>query len=293
MGIAPRDVFAVIGGSGAHEVLQAHTHNAKRLGPAPTPFGLSAALYRVRIGDAHFLFLPRHGETGRELAAPWVNYRANIYALKDRGISYIMSWSGPAALDNSLNIGEYVLPNDLIDETRGRESSFYKGTGLGLLRLHPVFCPAIHDAAVVTFSRLRLDYRPEGVYLCTQGPRLETAAEIHRYRQWRAHLVGMTLVPEAFLARELEMCYHPICYVTNYAQGVKQRETSPGELFEGMLEEAEQEAVAEAVGRFFEIAAAISRALPDERQCPCALAMERYRREGRIGEDWHTWIGKP
>ncbi|UCC67411.1 MAG: phosphorylase, partial [Armatimonadota bacterium] len=154
MATAPRDTFAVIGGGGAHEVLKAHTHNVKRLGPVPTPFGLSGALYRVRIGDAHFLFLPRHGDTGYEIAAPWVNYRANIYALKENGVSYIMSWSGPAALDNSLNIAEYVLPNDLIDETRGRESSFYKGTGLGFIRQHPVFCLEMHDAAVVTFSRL-------------------------------------------------------------------------------------------------------------------------------------------
>ena len=289
----PRDTLAVIGGSGAHTLLEAHAHALTRLEPVATPFGLSAPIYRVRMEDAAFLFLPRHGETGYEIAAPWVNYRANIYALKENGVSYIMSWSGPAALDNSLNIAEYVLPNDLIDETRGRESSFYKGTGLGFIRQHPVFCLEMHDAAVVTFSRLGIQYRPEGIYICTQGPRLETAAEIHRYRQWRAHLVGMTLAPEVFLARELEMCYHPVCYVANYAEGVKQRETRPGELFDEMLEGAEREAVSEAVGRMFEIAAALSRTLPDERQCACALAMERYRREGRIGEDWHTWIGKP
>lgn len=292
MTIAPRDSFAVIGGSGAHDQLQQHSQNVKRLGPVPTPFGLSGPLYRVRIGDARFLFLPRHGETGHEIAAPWVNYRANIYALKEHGISRIWAWSGPRALDNSLNIGDYVLPNDLIDDTRGRESTFYKGTGIGL-RQQPVFCLELHDAAVITLSRLRVPYRPEGIYLCTQGPRLETQAEVRRYRDWRAHLAGMTLAPEAFLARELEICYHPLCYVTSYAEGVKQRGVSPGESMEELLEEAEREATAEAIGRMFDIAAAVSRALPDERQCPCALAMEQYRSEGRIGEDWHTWIGKP
>jgi len=288
-----RDPFAVIGGSGAHTLLKAKAQHFKRLGPAPTPFGLSAPIYRVRLVEAHFLFLPRHGETGYEIAAPWVNYRANIYALKEHGVSRIMAWSGPGAIDNSLKIGEYLLPHDLIDETRGRESSFYKGTGLGFLRQHPVFCPEMHDAAVVAFSQLRLPYRPQGVYLCTQGPRLETAAEIRRYRDWKVQLVGMTLAPEVFLARELEICYHPICYVTNYAEGVKQREVRPGEVFEGLVEEAEREIIQQAVDRFLDIAASLSLALPKEQQCPCGLAMERYRREGRIGEDWHTWIGRP
>ena len=292
MGIAPTDVFALIGGSGADILLQQHSHDVKRLGPVPTPFGLSGTLYRVRIGDARFLFLPRHGEMGYEIAAPWVNYRANIYALKEHGISRILAWSGPGALDNSLNIGDYVLPSDIIDDTRGRETSFYKGTGLGFIRSQPVFCPDLHDAAVVIFSRLRIPYRPEGVYVCTQGPRLETQAEVRRYRDWRAHLIGMTLAPEAFLARELEMCYHPICYVTSYAEGVKQRTVAPGELLAGMVEQAEREATAQAVERLFEVASALFRALPDDRQCPCGLAMESCRREGRIGEDWHTWIGK-
>jgi len=291
--MAVSDTLAVIAGSGAHTVLKAKAQHFKRLGPAPTPFGLSAPIYRARLVETHFLFLPRHGETGYEIAAPWVNYRANIYALKEHGVSRIIAWSGPGAIDNSLNIGEYVLPHDLIDETRGRESSFYKGTGLGFLRQHPVFCPELHDGAVVAFSRLRLDYRPQGVYVCTQGPRLETTAEIRRFRQWKAHLVGMTLAPEVFLARELEMCYHPICYVTNYAEGVKQREPRPGELFEGLVEEAEQQLVQQAVERFLDIAAFIFKALPEERDCPCRLAMERYRREGRVGEDWRTWIGEP
>jgi 5'-methylthioadenosine phosphorylase len=274
-------------------LLREKAQSFKRLGPAPTPFGLSAAVYRARLVDAHFLFLPRHGETGYEIAAPWVNYRANIYALKEQGISRILSWSGPGAIDNSLKIGEYVLPHDVIDDTRGRESSFYKGTGLGFLRQHPVFCPDMHDAAVVAFSQLRLPFRPEGTYLCTQGPRPETAAEIRRYRDWKAHLVGMTLAPECFLARELEMCYHPICYVTGYAEGVRQRSTVAGEMLDEMMGAAERELIEQAVVRFLDIAATLFRALPQDRNCPCRLTMERYRREGRIGEDWHTWIGKP
>jgi len=289
----PHDTFAVIGGSGAQELLRANAQYVKRLGPVPTPLGLSAPLYRVRMGEANFLFLPRHGETGYEVAAPWVNYRANIYALKEYGVWRIMAWSGPGAIDVSLSIGEYVLPHDLIDETRGRESSFYKGTGLGVIRQHPVFCPEMREAAASTLRMLGIPYQDHGMYVCTQGPRLETPAEIRRIRSWGGDLVGMTLAPEVFLARELEICYLPMCYVTSYAEGVKERQMRPGELLEGVMEQAEREAVEEAFGRFLTIASSLSRALPDERQCPCALAMEQYRRENHVGEDWHTWIGKP
>ena len=163
----------------------------------------------------------------------------------------------------------------------------------GFIRMNEVFCPSLRAALADTLEELRIDFAPEGVYVCTEGPRLETRAEIRRYRQWKAHLVGMTLAPECFLARELEMFYRPICYVTNYAEGVYQRQARPGELFEGLLEDAEQAAVVEAVEHFPEIAAFLARALPEERECPCSLAMERYRREGRIEEDWHTWIGEP
>ena len=108
MGIAPTDVFALIGGSGADILLQQHRHDVKRLGPVPTPFGLSAALYRVRTGDARFLFLPRHGEMGDEIAAPWVNYRANIYALKEYGISRILAWSGPGGMAPQVRVWHFT-----------------------------------------------------------------------------------------------------------------------------------------------------------------------------------------
>jgi 5'-methylthioadenosine phosphorylase len=291
--MSARESIAMIGGSNAHTLLKDQARSVNRLGPVTTPFGISSPLYRVRMREAHFLFLPRHGETGYEIAAPWVNYRANIYALKDQGVSRIVAWTGPGAIDASLRPGEYVLPQDLIGHTQGRETSFFKGTGLGFIRQSPVFCPELREAAVRALDGLRLDHHNRGTYICTQGPRLETPAEIRLYRFWGADMVGMTLVPEAFLARELEMCYLPVCYITNYAEGVRELPHRPGELFEGLLQKAEAEAVDEAVSRFFDIGAALFHTIPGERLCPCAAAMERYRRTGRVGEDWHTWMGKP
>jgi 5'-methylthioadenosine phosphorylase len=291
--MVPQDTFALIGGSGALELLREYQHNCKRLGPAPTPFGLSAVLYRVRIQDAHFVFLPRHGEFGHELAAPWVNYRANIYALREQGVFRVFAWSGSAAINLSLSVGQYVLPHDLIDDTRGRETSFFKGTRLGAIRQHPVFCGEMRAATESVLRMAQMPHQDHGTYVCAQGPRLETPAEVRRARSWGGDLAGMTLAPEAFLARELEMCYLPLCYVARHAEGIKEREKRPGELLGEVLEEAETEAAEEARARFFGLAAAVSRALPDERGCQCGAIMDQYREEGRLEEDWHTWLGKP
>ena len=132
-----------------------------------------------------------------------------------------------------------------------------------------------------------------GVYVCTEGPRLETPAEIRAYALLGGDLVGMTLAPEAFLARELEMCYAPLCYVTNFAEGVTDRPCRPEELFGGMLAPEERSAVDRCVSLFPELcrrALAALAALP--RDCPCPRAMLRYRREGVLGDDWHTWMGE-
>ncbi len=88
------------------------------------------------------------------------------------------------------------------------------------------------------------------------------------------------------------MCYAPVCYVSNYAEGVKERENTPGELFEGLLGGTEKLAVDEAVNRFLAIAVELARTLPSNRSCICGRSMERYRKEGRVGADWHDWIGE-
>ena len=132
-----------------------------------------------------------------------------------------------------------------------------------------------------------------GVYVCTEGPRLETPAEIRKFALYGGQLVGMTLAPECFLARELEICYAPICYISNYAEGVLPREYRPGECFEGLLNSKEKVKVDEAVREVASLAVAALGAVRElPRECACARSMERYRRSGRIGDDWHTWVGE-
>ena len=119
--------LGVIGGSGAYDLLtngglgeKVNTLTLK------TPFGESAPIHHFRAGNLHYLFLSRHGETDYSITAPFVNYRANIYALKECGVERIISWSGPGIINTSFKPGDYVLPSDIIDETRNRETTFLK-----------------------------------------------------------------------------------------------------------------------------------------------------------------------
>ncbi len=237
-------------------------------------------------------FLSRHGEEGYSVSAPFVNYRANIWALKELGVSRIVAWSGPGAIDPSIPIGDMLVPGDLIDETRGRATTFFEGLGIGFIRQNPVFCPCLSSRLREVIESRYGHCRTDDVYVCTQGPRLETRAEIRKFAAYGATLVGMTLVPEAFLAKELEMCYCPICYVTNYAEGVVDRPYRPGELFEGLLSADERSAVDAAVAALPDIALE-ALATPCDNQCLCNQSMERYRRRGDIGDDWHTWVHPP
>ncbi len=283
--------LAIIGGSKAYELLQSGALEAKRLGERETPFGESAPVYLVDTAGSEVIFLSRHGETGYACAAPWVNYRANVYALKELGATAVIAWSGPGAIDPGYSVGQFVVPHDIVDETRGRPSSFFVGGGLGFLRMDKPFCPMLRNVLVGVLEQLGCEHTPEGVYVCTEGPRLETPAEIRKYGSYGGQLVGMTLAPEAFLARELEMCYAALCYVTNYAEGVREREHAAGELFGGLSSKEELDRVELAVQTFPQVIdLAAARFISERRVCSCRSAMERYRKEGRVSGDWRSWI---
>ncbi len=171
--------LAVIGGSGAYHLL---TRN--RLGEETecrsleTPFGPSAPIHRFQAEDLSFLFLSRHGETDYSVTAPFVNYRANIYALKECGVERIISWSGPGIINTAFKPGEFVVPHDIIDETRNRESTFFKNSGIGFIRQSHPFCPQVRAALHDAVHHSGIPHHEQGVYVCTEGPRLETPAEI-------------------------------------------------------------------------------------------------------------------
>lgn len=282
----------LLGGSGAYALPPGTLGERLSSRRVRTPYGLSNPVHLCESDGFRFLFLSRHGEKGYEKTAPYVNYRANIYAAKSLGVTRIVAWTGPGAISRKCRPGDLVLPDDLLDFTRNRPSTFYEGKGIGFLRQHPVFCERLREALLrAKVGRYRGSFHVGGTYACTEGPRLETPAEIRFLARAGADLVGMTLCPEAFLARELEICYAAVAYVTNYAEGVRKMPYRPGALFEGMLPPGEAAAVEAAKNAIPGIAIAAALAVAgEERDCPCSVSMERYRKRGVIGPDFRGWV---
>ena len=276
--------IAVIGGSGAYHLLADQVlGKEKKCLSLDTPYGVSAPIHHFISDDLEFLFLSRHGETDYSLTAPFVNYRANIHALKECGVRRIIAWSGPGIINTAFKPGDFVVPHDIIDETRNRATNFFDNTGVGFIRQSQPFCPQIARTLHDVLHDSGLPHHEQAVYACTEGPRLETPAEIRKLRILGADLVGMTLAPEAFLAREKEICYTPFCYLTNYAEGVKPREFKKGELFEGMQTEEEKKHVDASIQKFPALIRAVFESLKEEeRACDCSEALRRYKNKGMI-----------
>jgi len=284
--------LAIIGGSGAYGLFGTDIlrHPEETL-ETQTPFGAAQAIRKYSAGGLSFYFLSRHGEDGYTISAPFVNYRANIWALKELGVERIISWSGPGIINPSFDVGSYAVPHDIIDQTCRRETTFFTKGGLGFIRMSNPFCGDLRHALIYSLSSLGIKTYDEAVYICTEGPRLETPAEIRLFHSYGADIVGMTLAPEAFLARELEMCYAPVCYLVNFAEGIAPREYRRGELFEGMQTNEEKAAVDLAVRRLPEVALQAFGAIADApRTCECKDSMLRYRKKGVITDDFRSWI---
>ena len=275
---------AVIGGSGAYHLLTKQSlGKEKKCQNLDTPYGGSAPIHHFTFDGLEFLFLSRHGETDYSITAPFINYRANIYALKECGVQRIIAWSGPGIINTAFEPGDFVVPHDIIDETKNRSTTFFDNTGIGFIRQSRPFCPQITHALHGVLHETDLQHHNQAVYACTEGPRLETPAEVRKLRILGADLVGMTLAPEAFLAREKEICYSPFCYLTNYAEGVKPRKFEKGKLFEGMQTEEEKKQVDNAIQKFPSLIRMVFGTLKEEeRTCDCSEALRRYKNKGFV-----------
>ncbi len=283
--------IAIIARVGAHQALEGA--GAERLGGEirPTPYGESRPIHFFRHAGLTFALLSRHGEAGYDISAPFINHRANLYALKDLGVEKILAWVAPGSLREEMAPGDLVAPHDVLDEGRGGPPTFYPGAGWGFIRHNPLFCPELRGAMLEALKEGSFRLHRQGVYVATTGPRLETAAEVRKFRLLGGDLVGQTLVPEVFLARELELCYAALIYVVNYAEGLMDRPYQPGVLFEGLATPAEVARVAAVEAAFPELMLRLLPALEGAgRDCPCPRLMERYRRRGDIGPDWRTWV---
>ena len=236
--------IAVIARVGAHKAFEAEGLKPEKTEVFSTPYGDSRPVHFFRHEGLEFAVLSRHGEAGYDLSAPFINPRANLYALKSLGVAKILAWVAPGSLREEMAPGDLVAPDDVLDEGKGGPHTFFAGVGWGFIRHNPLFCPELREAVLKALAGAPFTVHDHGVYVATTGPRLETAAEIRKFRLLGGDLVGQTLVPEVFLARELEFCYTALTYVVNYAEGLVDRPYQPGVLFEGLATPEEIDRVA-------------------------------------------------
>lgn len=212
-------VIAVIGGTGLCDWVGAEA--LASLTPQ-TPYGApSAALRRLRFGGAEFLFLARHGD---EHGVPphRVNYRANLWALRESGARSVLAVNAVGGIGERYGAGAIVLPDQIIDYTYGRDHTFFDGgdSGVEHIDFTEPYSASLRSALADSARACQLLLVEEGVYGATQGPRLETAAEVRRMARDGCDVIGMTGMPEAALARELGLEYASLCLVVNPAAGL-------------------------------------------------------------------------
>lgn len=210
-------MLAIIGGSG---LTRLSTLSVSRREVVRTPYGEpSAALLFGQIAGRDVVFLARHGH-GHTIPPHRVNYRANLWALKERGATAVLAVASVGGIRDALP-GELLLPHQLIDYTHDREATFFDGGDQRVVHVdftHP-YTAALREKCLVAAKAAGIALADGGVYGAVAGPRLETVAEIDRMDRDGATLVGMTGMPEAALARELELPYAAIAVVVNHAAG--------------------------------------------------------------------------
>jgi 5'-methylthioadenosine phosphorylase len=205
--------LAVIGGSGLYEL--ADLDGVEELA-LRTPFGEPSDLIRIgRVAGRPVAFLARHGRRHGLLPGE-INYRANIYALKQLGVERILSASAVGSLREEIRPRDVVVVDQFVDRTRKRASTFF-GEGVAVhVSLADPTCPELRGLAGRVAGGVQARVHPGGTYVCIEGPAFSTRAESELFRSWGMHVIGMTNLPEARLAREAEICYATLALVTDY-----------------------------------------------------------------------------
>jgi 5'-methylthioadenosine phosphorylase len=204
-------MLGIIGGTGMAEALG--SLGAGEHHRVDTPFGPpSSPITVVEIGGAPVALLPRHGE-GHRYPPGKVPYRANVFALKAVGVTHVIATSAAGSLREEIRPGELVVPDQIIDRTFRRPPTFFDDLAVHVEFAVP-FCATLRKVLLATRSASRV--HDGGTYVCMEGPQFSTRAESDLHRAWGAQLIGMTLMPEAKLAREAELCYAAVNLVTDY-----------------------------------------------------------------------------
>ena len=206
-------MLGVIGGSGLYDL--AGLQDVREHRPK-TPFGEpSAPILQGTLGELGLCFLPRHGK-GHAHNPSEVPYRANVFALRQLGVTHLMSISAIGSLREHLPPGTMVLPDQIVDRTVQRDRTFFEGGAVSHVAMADPFCGSFHDRIADAATSVDVAVHRGGTYVCIEGPQFSTRAESHLYRAWGADIIGMTAMPEARLAREAGLCYAIVATVTDY-----------------------------------------------------------------------------
>jgi 5'-methylthioadenosine phosphorylase len=252
---------AIVGGSGFESLTEAA--QPVRVG---TPHGIPSAIQIGEINGRKVAFLARHG-SGHKTPPHRVNYRANIFALYKLGVRRVFATNAVGGINERLKPGDLVVPHDFIDFTKIRRATYYDDAPVTHVDMSQPYCPEIRSVLIEAANSVGEKAWDTSVLACTEGPRYETPAEVSMLRGLGCDIVGMTAVPEVVLAKELEMCYASLCYISNKAAGLQEHQTVH-ELTEiaAKKKPAIKQVLKEAIV-----------SLPEKRRCTCAHALKDAR----------------
>jgi 5'-methylthioadenosine phosphorylase len=258
----------VFGGSGFYSFLE-DVEEVR----VDTPYGEPSAPLSVgSIGGRRVAFLPRHGRK-HQLPPHRVPYRANVWAMKELGVQRIVGPCAAGSLQPGVKPGSFVVCDQLVDWTSGRADTFYDGPETTHIGFADPYCPEMREAAIKEGRDLGLDLHERGTVVCVQGPHFSTRAESDLFRQQGWEVINMTQYPESVLARELEICYLNVSLITDYDVGVEGGEVEP------VSHELVIKVFNENLSKLRDLLFRVAPALPADRACPCATALEGARFE--------------
>ena len=259
--------IGVFGGSGFYSLI-----DGCREVKVETPYGAPSDLIALgEVAGHRVAFLPRHGKT-HSLPPHMIDYRANAWAMKELGVTRIIGPCAAGSLKASVKPGDFVVSDQLVDRTTGRKDTFYDGPITTHVSFAYPYCPQMRALAIDAIKQRKIPVHERGTVVTIQGPRFSTVAESRWFASAGWEVINMTQYPEAYLARELEMCYANIALITDYDVGL---EGAPG------VEPVTHEAVIEVFNannaRVRDVILAMIERMPAQRTCSCGSALQGAR----------------
>ena len=259
----PQAKIGIIGGTGLYQI---EGLKDIREVDIDTPFGRpSDSIVLGKLEGVGVAFLPRHGK-GHRISPGEIPSRANIYALKSLGVEYIIAICSAGSFKDEVGRGHLMIPDQVIDRTRGRVSTFFGDGIVTHIAFAEPFCPQLRQILFKAARDAGATVHSSGTYVVMEGPAFSTKAESRLYKSWGADIIGMTVLPEAKLAREAEMCYAVVACVTDY------------DSWQESAEAVSVKAILDILHRNIETAKEIIKLavthMPDHRECLCVNALE-------------------